>query len=100
MFGDVGHGGGLFLLGLYLIICENSIKKSDSMFKTMLIGKYLICMMGFFGMFAGFMYNDFLSIPLDIFGSCYVRENDESLTTIRKDGCVYPVGVDPKWYIA
>ncbi len=27
--------------------------------------------MGFFAFFAGFLYNDFLSISFDFFGSCY-----------------------------
>lgn len=100
MFGDVGHGGALLVLGAYLMLKSETLKKSDSMFKPMLIGRYLIFMMGFFGMFCGFMYNDFLSVPLDIFGSCFVRENEESLKTIRKPDCVYPIGIDPKWYIA
>ena len=39
--------------------------------------------MGFFGMYAGIMYNDFLSIPWDLFGSCYSKEGEDSLKTIR-----------------
>ena len=56
--------------------------------------------MGFFGMYAGIMYNDFLSIPWDLFGSCYSKEGEDSLKTIRQEDCVYPIGIDPKWYIA
>ena len=100
MFGDIGHGAGLVILGAYLILAEKSIRKSDSMFKSMLIGRYLIFFMGCFGMFSGIMYNDFLSIPLDIYGSCFAKESEDSNLTIRKEGCVYPIGIDPKWYIA
>jgi V-type H+-transporting ATPase subunit a len=43
-------------------------------------------MMGFFSTFIGFIYNDFTSIPIELFTSC-----------IGKD-CAYPFGVDYKWY--
>jgi len=55
--------------------------------------------MGFFAVYAGFIYNDFASIPFDIFGSCY-NKVEHSLQTERIEGCVYPFGLDPKWYIA
>lgn len=52
--------------------------------------------MGIFATFCGMVYNDFLSIPLDLFGSCYNME-----TGFKKDpNCVYPMGVDPIWYIS
>jgi V-type H+-transporting ATPase subunit a len=33
--------------------------------------KYLFALMGFFATYCGFVYNDFLSINLNLFGSCY-----------------------------
>jgi len=44
--------------------------------------------MGFFSVFSGFLYNDFASIPFEMFNSCN-REDKE---------CVYPFGVDHIWY--
>lgn len=39
--------------------------------KQLLPLRYLIITMGFFAFYCGFIYNDFLSMNLDIFGSCY-----------------------------
>jgi V-type H+-transporting ATPase subunit a len=55
--------------------------------------------MGFFAFFAGWIYNDFASIPINIFGSCFTKVPN-SLQTVRDPGCVYPIGLDPKWYIS
>jgi len=38
--------------------------------------RYLVLMMGIFAFFAGWIYNDFFSIPLNVFGSCYSDEPD------------------------
>lgn len=72
--------------------------------------RYLILLMGFFAAFSGFIYNDFMSIPLFIFHSCYPIQTDHdaghSNTTehnvemIQKQDCVYPIGVDPAWYLS
>ena len=75
MFGDIGHGFALFLFGFYLCYSKDSIKNSNSMLKEFLPFRYLLFLMGFFAFYCGWMYNDFLSIPLDLFGSCYT--NDE-----------------------
>ena len=40
------------------------------------------------------MYNDFMSIPLNLFDSCYNPKNGKRLDA----NCVYPMGVDPIWY--
>jgi V-type H+-transporting ATPase subunit a len=53
------------------------------------------------------MYNDFLSVPLGIFGTCY-KNPPMSNTTSHHDApraqkipdCVYPFGLDPKWYVS
>ena len=51
--------------------------------------------MGFFATFCGLLYNDFMSIPLELFGgeSCY---NDSS--NLPQTDWVYSFGIDPRWY--
>ena len=75
MFGDIMHGGILFLIGLYLIKNYNSIKKSaeENGFGVILELRFLFALMGFFAFFAGWIYNDFASIPINIFGSCFTK---------------------------
>ena len=71
MYGDIGHGGCLFLFGIYLTHQKDNIEKNKSVFKAFLPFRYLLLFMGFFAFYCGWMYNDFLSIPLGIFGTCY-----------------------------
>ena len=97
MFGDIGHGTLLFLLSLYICIKKNEIYNSNSILKGLLNFRYLLLIMGFFSIFCGLIYNDFMGIPLTIFNSCY--QNDIlTRKVIRKNQCVYPIGIDPKWY--
>lgn len=58
--------------------------------------------MGFFSIFCGVIYNDFTSVPLQLFGqSCYNIEGTVAQSGQRVDSdCVYKVGVDPVWYLA
>jgi V-type H+-transporting ATPase subunit a len=64
--------------------------------------------MGLFGCFCGFIYNDFMAIPLWTFNSCYELKEDTSrpavghhkpMKAIPIEDCVYPFGVDPAWYL-
>jgi V-type H+-transporting ATPase subunit a len=69
--------------------------------------------MGFFATYCGIIYNDFMAIPIWAFDSCYDvievhtthNETDHKeghhtpLEAIPKEDCVYPVGVDPVWYM-
>jgi V-type H+-transporting ATPase subunit a len=75
MFGDIGHGLMLFLFGSYLILNSENINKGNNvLLKTFSKARYLLFLMGFFAFYCGWMYNDFLSIPLDLFGSCYTND--------------------------
>lgn len=58
--------------------------------------------MGFFATYCGFIYNDFLSISLNLFGSCFNLGVAHEGGPIHKTSseCVYPFGVDPAWTMA
>ena len=104
MFGDIGHGFILFIFAMYLCLFNNTIKKSKSILKSMLFARYFLLLMGFFALYCGLLYNDFLSIPVD-FGSCYNLTNLDSnnetkmITTRKNNGCNYKFGLDPIWYV-
>ena len=98
MFGDIGHGFVLFLIGVFLWILSEEAR--DSQFRSLHSIRYLILLMGFFSTFSGILYNDFMSIPLDYY-SCYhkVREGNRIIGRAAK-GCVLPTSVDVFWYLS
>ena len=69
MFGDIGHGLVLLGFGTYLVFWKEQI--SNPMLKMLLPHRYMLTLMGFFAAYCGLIYNDYLSISLDLFGSCY-----------------------------
>lgn len=68
MFGDIAHGSILFAFGMYMIWSDNN---RHFTLRALRPHRYLITLMGFFAMYCGFIYNDFMSLSLNIFGSCY-----------------------------
>lgn len=50
-------------------MCTEDAK--DSIFKSLISVRYMFLMMGFFACYNGFIYNDYLSFGLNLFGSCY-----------------------------
>ena len=101
MFGDIGHGAILFIFALYLCIFNKSILKSKSILSSLVPHRYFLVLMGFFAVYCGLLYNDFLSIPI-FFKSCYeekLREVKEKQTIVKKEKeCHYAFGLDPVWY--
>lgn len=93
MFGDVGHGGCLLAASIWLLKSETAKKIVPDVYKM----RYLIFMMGFFSFYAGWIYNEFFALPLNVFGSCYSQAKIEEYA-IKEEGCVYPFGFDPKWF--
>ena len=76
-----------------------------------LCDRYMIIMMGFFAVYAGFIYNDMFSLGLNLFGSRWafegqddrsVEENAVAFPTSQfgSDESVYPFGLDPMWKVA
>lgn len=69
MFGDIAHGIIAFMFGIVLMFqSENS---SNGLFRALFPYRYLITLMGFFAAYCGFIYNDFLSLALNLFGTCF-----------------------------
>ena len=74
-------------------------------------GRYMIIMMGFFAIYAGFIYNDAFSLGINFFGSRYIYEGQysgevaantvgEQTAQYGSDASVYPFGLDPAWHVA
>ena len=99
MFGDIGHGGLIFILSLYLCFNKNQILNSNSILKEGIRYRYILLLMGFFSFYCGLIYNDFMALPLTLFESCYVNDPINKVAH-KKPNCVYPLGIDPKWYAA
>ncbi|CAD8152710.1 unnamed protein product [Paramecium pentaurelia] len=104
MFADIGHGFCLLLLGIYLCVYNREIKESDSLMKHALIVRHMVLMMGFWAFYNGWIYNDFMSVPINLFGSCYKTQPAEHPTypdelewALKDESCVYPFGIDPVW---
>ena len=100
MFGDIGHGGLILILSIWLVLKKDEILKTMPDLKMLVKTRYFFLMCGFFAFFNGWIYDDFFATPLGIFGSCYKnKKNDEGKIIAERQGdCVYPIGIDPKWY--
>ena len=96
MFGDIMHG--TMLIVFSSIICFSKRTPGTIIGELGRI-RYLLLLMGIFSFYCGLIYNDFTSIPTKIFGeSCYNMPHNEEEITLKSD-CIYPIGVDPSWYL-
>merc|ERR1711935_873836 len=104
--------GFLFAAGLYLLWNEkkNDDAKLGELSEGMHIGRYMILMMGFFAVYAGFIYNDCFSLGLNLFGSRWVFDGQDEfeveegdvayqLAEYGSNESVYPFGLDPMWHV-
>lgn len=111
MFGDIGHGFVLFLVGSILCLFEAPLRRAG--LEGLLVIRYILLLMGLFATFNGLIYNDFMAIPIWVFKSCYSLVEDTSkhfvqdakhpthipMKAVLHDDCVYPIGIDPTWYL-
>ncbi|CAG9132148.1 unnamed protein product [Plutella xylostella] len=114
MFGDLGHGALMALFGFWMCYKEKPLqaKKIDSeIWNIFFGGRYIILLMGLFSMYTGLIYNDIFSKSLNIFGSAWRVNYNES--TLRENNLLqlnpdsedylqtpYPFGIDPVWQLA
>ncbi len=73
MFGDIGHGGVILAFSIWLLRSESAKKMLPDIHKV----RYLLFMMGMFSFYAGWIYNEFFALPLNVFGSCYGKAHHE-----------------------
>jgi V-type H+-transporting ATPase subunit a len=105
MFGDWGHGICILLVTSYFIIREKKLlsKKLDDMTDMAFGGRYVILMMSLFSIYTGLIYNEFFSVPFELFGrsayDCRDPECKDSTTMgLIKTRETYPFGLDPVWH--
>jgi V-type H+-transporting ATPase subunit a len=104
MFGDIGHGLSLFLLSTFLCLLNQRISAWFPELNNVLKVRYMLLMMGLFASYCGFIYNDMMSIPVNLHKSCYeISSNGEKIVNLDKNknllekDCTYYFGVDPIW---
>lgn len=111
MYGDVGHGFCLLLVALYLVLRQNRFHRLldmgqlDEISSMIFQGRFLLLLMASFAIYAGFIYNDCLSLSLPLFDSSYSLTTTSSRapattsasSTYRYSGTPYPFGIDSVW---
>mmetsp|Transcript_15792 Transcript_15792/g.25734 ORF Transcript_15792/g.25734 Transcript_15792/m.25734 type:complete len:879 (-) Transcript_15792:45-2681(-) len=109
MYGDIGHGGCVLLLGLYLLWLGNRPQGRDGGGLASLVkARYMIFLMGLYSVYCGLVYNDYFALGLDLFGSkwsVFTEDSDtsDSATNVADYGdpdSVYPFGCDPAWHVS
>ncbi|KAK3818950.1 MAG: V-type ATPase, V0 complex, 116kDa subunit family [Benniella sp.] len=104
MFGDVGHGILVLVLGLYLVLNERKLARVEGeMFEMVFGGRYILLLMGAFSIFTGMMYNDMFSRALPFFQSGWrfnVPEDYDGKTVLVAEptGYTYLFGIDYAWH--
>lgn len=113
MFGDLGHGFILLAFALWMVLNEKKLgaqKSNNEIWNIFFAGRYIILLMGIFSMYTGFIYNDLFSRTMNIFGSRWKINYNESTILANKELQLnpstdllidpYPVGMDPAWALA
>jgi len=114
MYGDIGHGTFLFLAGIFMCWNEKknelNLKGQSQEAEAVHAMRYMFLFMGFYAVYAGFIYNDCFSLGLNLFGSRWVFDGQDygtvnegavatSVAEYGSNESVYPFGLDPIWHV-
>ena len=111
MFGDVGHGFMLMMVGVWAIMQSGQLENARGGLHTLYTHRYMVTAMGFFAIYAGLLYSEFFAIGINLFGSKWsCPDNGSGLSktvectpmydiTNGGEG-PYPFGIDPAWDVA
>ena len=105
MFGDAGHALMLLIVSVAMCILYPKMKGKpmNEIVDLLMSGRYLLVLMAIFSIYTGSIYNDFFSIGISFFDTCYSKDggNEECVygESCRKSdtNCVYPFGIDTIW---
>ena len=102
MFGDIGHGIIVLLFAAYLLHYNQRInsKSGASILKLLTKYRYFLLLLSICSIYCGFLYNEFMSVPLSLHDSCYENSLENPKIAIKKSDCNFPFGMDPKWFVA
>lgn len=105
MFGDWGHGICLLVATLFLLVRERkySSQKLGDIMEMTFGGRYVILLMSLFSIYTGLIYNEFFSVPFELFGHSAYACRDASCSEATTVGLIkvrdtYAFGVDPAWH--
>ncbi|KAD0624550.1 hypothetical protein R6Q59_022661 [Mikania micrantha] len=105
MFGDWGHGICILLATLFLIFREKkySSQKLGDIMEMTFGGRYVILLMALFSIYTGLIYNEFFSVPFELFSPSAYACRDAACSEATTIGLIkardtYPFGVDPAWH--
>ncbi|KAG6761569.1 hypothetical protein POTOM_034797 [Populus tomentosa] len=105
MFGDWGHGICMLLATFVFIIREKKLsgQKLGDITEMTFGGRYVILMMALFSIYTGLIYNEFFSVPFELFAPSAYACRDLSCRDATTEGLIkvrttYPFGVDPVWH--
>ena len=99
MYGDVGHGLLILMFAVLLVVKEKEMAKMkmNEILLMMYDGRYVLLMMSIGTLYTGMLYNEFFAIPMNIFGSKWIKCNDGPYLCPNPEKQTYPFGVDPAW---
>jgi V-type H+-transporting ATPase subunit a len=83
MFGDMGHGSILLVLGAYLVFFPDAFKGTQAAGASS--ARYLLLLMGIMATYCGFIYNEWFAIPTNMFGSCYLINEHTCATPLKQE---------------